>query len=1404
MRFLLLSLFDESSLGLRSVGAMLHAEGHSVHFLHCHPFLYERIPYTDIDRIRALRAQHPLLARDVGATGDTFTWARLLSDLELEVVLDHTAGLAPEAIGVSVAYGREAVAEQITRAIRRRCPHTPVLWGGVYPTLAPEQAIQRADIVCVGEGEAPLARWARDPSGTSVPGLWFRSGESIVRNEPEPPIPLASLPLPLFGHRERTLLGGQLSSRTEDDPDLIGRIYVFAASRGCRFDCSYCLSGRMRRQAKRPPRDRKPVDLLLREVRQAGRRFHLPPRITFWDDIFTDDRDWLEEFARRYPSEIGIPFACQVHYRDCTPRAVELLAQAGAAEVAVGLESGSSRVLRNIYQRSPDTNKLVALCHNLVQAGITNLQVDLITSSPFDTEDDCRETLRTLLRLPRPFRLEAAKLVIYPGSRLASYDGPRGDMSEQDHDSWNMLYLLAQYDALKPEQILALSRDSTLREHPERLRHLVNSIEQRAADADNPPAEDRERNREQPQGGRVMLKTAASPSSWDVLLVGAGPLPDRSSRILCAYTLRTAELAILLRQQGLRTRVIAADLFHGSADRYGSVQESLAGEYSLIPEDAHGHERLGVALAETQPRAILATSAPAAAMVCRLAPPVPIWADLPGWLMPEAQLKAATDGDDGALERYLSLETAVLQRADKISVVCERQLQATRGELALLRRFSRRTLHYQFLHRIPMFATDWSPRLGPPAADLVPRLPADVPVLLWSGSLNLWTDVDLLFRLLSEVMTQLPELQFVLTGGRIPGYNDGHCGRVEKMVEGAPFRDRCHLTGWLPFAESVGWMKRAGLGLCIDVTGLEAENGSRTRLAYMLAHGLPAAATRGTELVAELEAAGAVLALDPARPEEWASQVVRALESPAARERLRDRGRLFVLDRYEPAAAGRELLAWLRRPAMAPDNAFRVAVRLPAPVPPAIGPDAALKQARPMVTWRSQEEIDSVPLEAMSPGSVRRTARVVRRLAGAALDRPRTRVGVLAGWNLATRVVRSNRLASWQGLIDARMSLISPTPLEARLARGAGRRVYSRTLGSPCSRGIRKSVNVLAARHERDTADALVSLPQRIEIEPSSRCNIRCRMCQLTHMQGQGGHMPLELFQKVEPYFAYAPLVEFIGRGEPTLNPELPRFLEAAVRQGCYVRMFTNGVRLTAELASVLVGLRIDEVVLSLTAGTAETFQQMTGARVFPDIVENFRALREIKCMAGTARPAVSVCSALLRGSLDAAPDVVRTAASLGIPTVHFGAAYVVLPEMEQESLLLQDPEAIGRVFAECRRVAEESGVQVRLPSLTHQPDACPPFFGNAFGCLHPWLSVLVRADGNVEVCSYNRKIAGDLKRQSLGEIWNGPEFVKFRRGLVRHNGVDYCDMCYHRSFWSRAPSQATHFPYGISFDGYH
>ncbi len=111
-------------------------------------------------------------------------------------------------------------------------------------------------------------------------------------------------------------------------------------TRGCPFHCNWCAKPIWgQRYAMRS------ADDVAAELAEVKARYH-PDLIWFADDIFGLRPSWLASFADAVAdADAVVPFTMQSRCDLMTPKAVADLARAGCAEVWMGVESGSQRIL---------------------------------------------------------------------------------------------------------------------------------------------------------------------------------------------------------------------------------------------------------------------------------------------------------------------------------------------------------------------------------------------------------------------------------------------------------------------------------------------------------------------------------------------------------------------------------------------------------------------------------------------------------------------------------------------------------------------------------------------------------------------------------------------------------------------------------------------------------------------------------------------------------------------------------------------------------------------------------------------------------------------------------------------------------------------------------------------------
>jgi len=288
--------------------------------------------------------------------------------------------------GQQVKYGLLAA-----KAAREAWPGRPVVWGGVHPTLFPEQTAGHplVDYVVRGEGEETLSELLRALSGEisleEVAGLTFRRGQEIVSNPDRKPFAdLDSLPLPAYDLIDMA-----------DYPN-IRRTFDYQSSRGCPFRCAFCYNLTFSRRRWRA----KSAGKVLAELEELKRRYALRS-IGFVDDELFISRRRVEALAEGLIERrlgLGWEASCRVDILDQFPdRLVARLAQAGLSRLYFGAESGSQRVLDRI-EKDISVDQIVRAAAKAVRQGIVPA-LSFIAGFPGETAEDREKTYRLINRL---------------------------------------------------------------------------------------------------------------------------------------------------------------------------------------------------------------------------------------------------------------------------------------------------------------------------------------------------------------------------------------------------------------------------------------------------------------------------------------------------------------------------------------------------------------------------------------------------------------------------------------------------------------------------------------------------------------------------------------------------------------------------------------------------------------------------------------------------------------------------------------------------------------------------------------------------------------------------------------------------------------------------------------------
>lgn len=346
------------------------------------------------------------------------------TDTEFNLALDVIREKGADLVGLGFMSSLLPMAVEATRRIKHAFPNVPMVWGGIHPTSVPEECIDYADYLCVGEGEQAILDLAGALAGkgdtTNIPNIWANLDGTVYRNKPRPLIQdLDWLPYPDTDDQNKYYI--EKGKVRIEEPWKRTAEYRVYFSRGCPYNCSYCYVSILRdvyeEKGKAFYRARS-VQHILGELELIQKTFPKVARIKIDDDTsFAFGDAWMQEFLEEYPKRIGVPFECLLIPPMMRPDMLKKLMAVGLVRVQTGIESGSSKESKELHNRSPGNAAIMKFAEANKEMKL-DVVYDVIIDNPHATEEMKLETAEFLLQLPLPYSIYFYSLNYFPGTAL--------------------------------------------------------------------------------------------------------------------------------------------------------------------------------------------------------------------------------------------------------------------------------------------------------------------------------------------------------------------------------------------------------------------------------------------------------------------------------------------------------------------------------------------------------------------------------------------------------------------------------------------------------------------------------------------------------------------------------------------------------------------------------------------------------------------------------------------------------------------------------------------------------------------------------------------------------------------------------------------------------------------------
>ena len=332
-------------------------------------------------------------------------------------------------IGITAMSSTSTRAKQLIEHYQNK--KIPVVWGGAAPTFFPEKCFQSCSIVAVGEAEEALIELAKKLENhediAQIKNLYIRLNGKEFKNPVRPPFhDLDELAHPDYDIEQQLIL--EKGKLIQFQPRHLGTIIYFQTERGCPQACSYCTNNILRElyKGKSDLLRTHSVDYVVDELKRLHEKFPHIDAFDLRDETFTiRSIDWIKEFSEKYiASGIGVRLKClaepaSMSGEKISKEKIKMLVDAGLTDIIVGIQSGSDRINKEIYNRFLTKAQLLKAAQTLNEfKGKLTVMYDIITCNPYENSEDILETINLILEIPPPFYLSVNNLIYFEGTPL--------------------------------------------------------------------------------------------------------------------------------------------------------------------------------------------------------------------------------------------------------------------------------------------------------------------------------------------------------------------------------------------------------------------------------------------------------------------------------------------------------------------------------------------------------------------------------------------------------------------------------------------------------------------------------------------------------------------------------------------------------------------------------------------------------------------------------------------------------------------------------------------------------------------------------------------------------------------------------------------------------------------------
>lgn len=349
-----------------------------------------------------------------------------ITEKNINKAVDKIVNINPEFLGISVMTGIQTKhSAELCQKVKSKKKNLPIVWGGIHPSLLPEQCLQEdyIDYVIIGEGEITVVEFVKalkNNNFSNIAGLGYKKDGKLVINKDRDFIKNLDdyrLDFSLIDVNKYLFRLGKAK-----------RAIAYKASRGCTFNCTFCYNRAFNKGKWRAWS----INTIIEDINFLKKNYKVDA-IKFYDDNFFIDRNRALEILEK----IDLPSHVEIRIDMITEDLAEKLKELKVNEFLIGIESGSNRMLK-LINKGYEVDKIKKGVKILAKYDLY-ATYSTIVGLPTETEQEFKKTLGLMYWVhkvhPRAgFTLGA--YLPYPGSLMYEFAIDQGFKTPKRTEDW--------------------------------------------------------------------------------------------------------------------------------------------------------------------------------------------------------------------------------------------------------------------------------------------------------------------------------------------------------------------------------------------------------------------------------------------------------------------------------------------------------------------------------------------------------------------------------------------------------------------------------------------------------------------------------------------------------------------------------------------------------------------------------------------------------------------------------------------------------------------------------------------------------------------------------------------------------------------------------------------------------